>query len=162
MGGKVRERVIQSSVVVGIEGMYDFADLNGSTVDPANTNAITSSNYDRVATATLRLGYAFDRSLLYVKGGLAWTTSERSLVGTAPAFTQFPGDTTKQGAVWGLGWEYMFAPSWSAKIEYNHFHFGDFDESVVQQPGGAVFLQQDSNKNLQTVMVGLNYRFRPF
>jgi outer membrane immunogenic protein len=149
-----------SAVVAGIEGMYDFADLNGSTTDPSNTLATTSTKYDRLASTTVRLGYAFDRSLFYVKGGIAWERSERSIVG--PGFTQFTGDQTKQGTVLGVGWEYLFAPNWSAKIEYNHFHFGALDESIVQQPGGAVFRQEDSNKKLETVMLGLNYRFRPF
>jgi hypothetical protein len=29
---------------------------------------------------------------------------------------------------------------------------------VIQQPGGAVFLQDDRNKNVDVVLVGVNFR----
>lgn len=143
--------------VIGVEGMYDFADLKGDTIDPANTAATTSSKYFSIATAAARFGYVFDRSLIYVKTGVGWSRSQRSIIG--PGFTQFTPKITKASWMIGGGWEYMFAPNWSAKIEYNHFRFGDFNETVTQQPGGAVFQQGDRNVGVNVILVGLNYRF---
>ena len=60
--------------------------------------------------------------------------------------------------MFGGGWEYLLAPNWSAKIEYNHYDFGNFSESVIQQPGGAVFPQDDRNKNVDVVLVDVNFR----
>ena len=147
------------SWVVGVEAMYDFASLKGDVVDPANTSATTTSKYKGIGALAGRLGYAFDRSLFYVIGGLGVSRSERSLAGTGPAFTQTTGDRTKWGWMIGGGWEYMFAQNWSAKIEYNHYDFGKFSESVTQQPGGAVFLQNDRNTGVDVVLVGVNFRF---
>ena len=144
-------------VVIGIAAMYDFASLKGDAIDPANTAATTSSHYKSIGVASARIGYAFDRSLLYVMGGFARSTSERTIVG--PGFSQSTGDTTKTGYVLGGGWEYLFAPNWSAKLEYNHFAFGDFNEFVVQLPGGAVFLQGDRNRSIDVLLFGINYRF---
>jgi outer membrane immunogenic protein len=146
-----------SSLVIGIQGMYDFADLAGNTINPANPASTSSSKFDRLATATLRLGYAFDRSLFFAGGGLAWVRGQRSIVGAG--FTQFTDFNTKRGAVIGAGWEYVFAPNWSMKIEWNHFFFDTIDESIVQQPGGAVFVNNDKIKNMDTIMLGVNYRF---
>jgi outer membrane immunogenic protein len=146
------------SWVVGVEGMYDFASLKGDVIDPSNTAATTTSKYSGIGAVAGRLGYAFDRSLIYVIGGLGWSRSERSIAG--PGFSQTTGTATKAGWMIGGGWEYMLAPNWSAKLEYNHYDFGNFSESVTQQPGGAVFPQDDSNKNVDAVLVGLNFRFK--
>jgi outer membrane immunogenic protein len=147
-----------ASWVVGAEAIYDFASLRGNAVDPAVPTVTTSSKYSGIGSLTGRAGYTFDRSLIYLKGGFAWSRSDRTLVGIG--FSQDTGTTSKSGWVIGGGWEYMFAPNWSAKIEYNHYYFGSFSESVTQLPGGAVFLQGDSNKNVDVVLVGLNFRFR--
>jgi outer membrane immunogenic protein len=145
------------SWVVGVEAMYDFASLKGDVVDPANTAAITASKYSGIGAVAGRVGYAFDRSLLYVIGGLGVSRSERTLVG--PGFSQSTSTRSKTGWMIGGGWEYMFAQNWSAKIEYNHYDFGKFSESVTQLPSGSVFLQNDRNTGVDVVLVGVNFRF---
>jgi outer membrane immunogenic protein len=145
--------------VIGVEGMFDWANLTGSVVDPANLAATTSSKYSGLATVGARLGLVvFDRSLIYVKTGAGWSRSQRSIIG--PGFTQFTPWITKASWMIGGGWEYMITANWSAKVEYNHFRFGNFNESVTQQPGGAIFQQNDNNSHVDVVLVGLNYRFK--
>ncbi|HXM31361.1 MAG TPA: outer membrane beta-barrel protein, partial [Xanthobacteraceae bacterium] len=55
----------------------------------------------------------------------------------------------------GVGWEYAFAPNWSAKIEYNYMRFSD---TSIFFPNNAV-TAQITHQSLQTILVGLNYRF---
>jgi outer membrane immunogenic protein len=147
-----------TSWVAGIEAMYDFASLKGDVIDPSNTAATTASKFSGLGSLTARIGYAFDRSLIYVKGGLGYSRSERTISDSA-TFSQSTGTVSKFGYVIGGGWEYMIMPNWSAKIEYNHFNFGAYNESVTQLPSGAVFQQDDHNRGVDVVTVGLNFRF---
>src|SRR5690348_5849839 len=56
--------------VLGIEGEYSWADVKYDT--PLFGGTLTIKN-DYFATAAARIGYAFDRSLVYAKIGGAWT-----------------------------------------------------------------------------------------
>lgn len=59
----------------------------------------------------------------------------------------------------GVGWEYGFAPNWSAGIEYDHLFMGDANNSFsVVNPllaGAANWVSQD----VDLLMLGVNYRF---
>jgi outer membrane immunogenic protein len=56
---------------------------------------------------------------------------------------------TASGWVVGVGAEYALWNNWSAKVEYNHFDFGS-DSGTV------------NSVTLQTLKVGINYRFGRF
>jgi outer membrane immunogenic protein len=50
----------------------------------------------------------------------------------------------------------MFAPNWSAKVEYNYIDFGD-KSLAVSGPAGATL--ESLRQEVQVVKVGINYRF---
>src|SRR4029079_8890782 len=63
--------------LVGIGGDYSFADLNGETLDPffsgkGRRGILISSRTDWLSSLTGRVGYAWDRIMVYGKGGAAW------------------------------------------------------------------------------------------
>ena len=76
------------SVVLGIEGEAGFMKLEGSAID--NTFRTTSDVLgsakigDWYAMITPRLGYAWDRALLYVKAGVAFVPVQASIVDFMP------------------------------------------------------------------------------
>jgi outer membrane immunogenic protein len=49
----------------------------------------------------------------------------------------------------------MFAPNWSAKLEYQHFDFGN--QTFTLAPAGRPFREA---LTVDTVKVGVNYLFR--
>ena len=55
----------------------------------------------------------------------------------------------------GGGLEYMFAPNWSAKVEYQYYNFGD--SAFVTPAALAAFGSFHNDEH--TVKAGLNYRF---
>ncbi|MEZ5890892.1 MAG: hypothetical protein R3D52_12075 [Xanthobacteraceae bacterium] len=68
---------IGSPLVVGIEGEVGYVDLSGSAYDPRfplgpNVLAASASIGNTYGMITGRLGYAVDRVLFYVKGGVAF------------------------------------------------------------------------------------------
>ena len=58
-----------SPLVLGIEGDIDWSNITGSTVCAVNTVCQTSNSW--LGTFRGRVGYAWDRVMPYVTGGLA-------------------------------------------------------------------------------------------
>src|SRR5690606_12028255 len=67
-----------------------------------------------------RLGYAADRVLLYVTGGLAYANNSFEFTGVDLVGNNFTisDSTTKTGYVLGAGVEWAVAGSWTVKAEY--------------------------------------------
>jgi outer membrane immunogenic protein len=152
-GGQLGCDYQAGNLVFGVEGMWDGTDTSASV----NTlGVITNTNLNSFETFTGRIGWAMDRSLLYVKGGGAWVQYKQGLNATALGGAIDSG-ISKDINGWdlGVGWEYAFAPNWSAKIEYNYMRFRD---TSIFFPNNGV-TAQITQQSLQTILVGLNYRF---
>ena len=72
---------VGSPFVLGIEGEAGYLKLDGSGFDPLRSPTLNAITPDVLGTAktgdwygmiTVRLGYAWDRTLFYVKGGAAF------------------------------------------------------------------------------------------
>ena len=61
----------------------------------------------------------------------------------------------KDGYTVGAGLEYMFAPNWSAKAEYQYYDFGS--TTITAGPPDVVGARFRNDEH--TVKAGLNYRF---
>ena len=140
--------------VIGAEVQYSWMNnSNGGVTFPGGT--LVTSSSDQLGSVTGRLGYSFGPALLYAKGGYAWKDKDNltaTLAGTPVAFTT-TGNTT-DGYTVGAGLEYMFAPNWSAKIEYQYYNFGSTTFLTGAGLAGSRF-----NDDEHTVKAGLNYRF---
>jgi outer membrane immunogenic protein len=145
---------IAPSWVVGFEGQYSWLGSNNfKAVFPAGL--VYSNNQRALGSLTGRVGYAWGPSLFYVKGGFAYADNSETLtLGTTPV--AFALDRShRDGYTVGAGVEYMFAPSWSAKVEYQYYDFGSsrFIAPVVMVPFGSF------SNDEHTLKAGLNYRF---
>jgi outer membrane immunogenic protein len=134
--------------VLGLEGDVDWSNLKGSTTSALCAAGCTTSN-DWLATVRGRAGYAFDRFLPYVTGGLA--------VGDIKAGTPgFPGATqTNAGWTAGGGLELALTNNWTAKAEYLHVDLGNMN------CGFSCGVVANNNVSLKSDMVrgGVNFRF---
>jgi outer membrane immunogenic protein len=113
-----------------------------------------TTRVDWTAMLTARLGYAFERHLIYVKGGAAWAefNYENNDPTTPDVFT---ANKTRDGWTIGGGWEWAFMPAWSAKIEYN---FLDFGTSAITFNGATGPFLENIKDEIHQVKFGLNYR----
>jgi outer membrane immunogenic protein len=143
-GGQVGYNYQINRWVLGVEG--DFA---GTTIGASDTFTFAgvpvvsvSGGLDWVSTLAPRLGYAFDRWLIYGKFGGAWAHS--SVTGTTP-LGPFSNEATVSGWVLGVGTEYALRDNWTAKIEYNMMDFG----------GDGPF----ADSKFHVLKAGINYRF---
>ena len=136
----------------------------------------SSRNLDYIGTVRGRLGWLFTPTLLvYGTGGLAYggvstTTSLFGLPIASPIpFTAWAGSSTysdtRVGWTAGGGLEWMFMPSWSAKVEYLYYDLGTVSHSflaVSNALGGPAFgtvLQSSTRFNGHIVRAGVNYHF---
>jgi outer membrane immunogenic protein len=106
-------------VVLGIEGDIDWSGVTGTTATLCPAGCVTRNDW--LGTARGRVGYAFDRFLPYVTGGLAVGDIKASTPGFAGA-TQ-----TNLGWTIGAGMEVAIVGNWSAKAEYLHVDLGSFN-----------------------------------
>ncbi len=147
-----------SNIVIGVEGNLGWADINGSSACITNVTLNCRSQLDSMFTATGRLGYAFNSALLYVKGGGAWTRNNYSVTTVAGGVLVESGSANREGWTVGAGLEYMFAPNWSAKVEYDYYDFGSKTTALVS-PAGVTGDIISSSLTVNTVKAGVNYHF---
>jgi outer membrane immunogenic protein len=172
-----------SPFVFGAEGEVGYMRLHGSAFDPA-TIVSTQTVLDTLGTAkvgdwygmvTGRLGYAWDRTLLYVKGGAAFVptrssvidTCQNTVIGCGNWLISTSGSNTVTTWTAGGGIEWALAGNWSVKGEYMFIALGD-DKGVqrcgtVTTPSGAPlaggpFCFNNSFGGIHTAKLGLNYR----
>ena len=127
---------------------------NGGVLFPGGT--LVTGNSDQLGSATGRLGYTWGPALLYAKGGYAWRDGNNlgvSVAGVPAAFTT--NGNHKDGYTVGGGLEYMFAPNWSAKAEYQYYNFGN----TTLNTGPADVAGRSFRNDEHTVKAGVNYRF---
>lgn len=139
--------------VIGFEANYSaLAGNNGSVALPGG---FTFEDRTRgLFSATGRLGYAWGPALLYGKGGYAYRDSRTSLTGPGAVAISSTGNS-RNGYTVGGGLEYMFMPSWSAKLEYQYYRF---DSTTFTAP--PVLVAAGSTRDEEhTIKLGLNYRF---
>jgi outer membrane immunogenic protein len=130
-------------------------DNNNGVLFPGGT-LVTGSNNNQLGSVTGRVGYTWGPALLYAKGGYAWRDSNNIGVSVAGVPAAFATDGNhKDGYTVGTGLEYMFAPNWSAKAEYQYYNFGN--TTVTAGPPDVVGARFRNDEH--SVKVGLNYRF---
>ena len=141
--------------VIGAEAQYSWlANNNNGVLFPGSTLVTTNNN--QLGSVTGRLGYTWGPALLYAKGGYAWRDNPNigvSVGGVPAAFTTTGNH--KDGYTVGAGLEYMFAPNWSAKAEYQYYNFGNTTFASGPAPIVGARFRDDEH----TVKVGVNYRF---
>ena len=145
-----------SSWVFGLEAQGNWADFKGSNASlqfPGQTN---QTKIDSFGLFTGQIGYAWDRTLFYVKGGAAVTDNKYTANSTLPPLIGI--DTareTRWGATVGAGIEYAFAPNWSVGFEYDHLFMGNRD--VNSATGFLIADHIKEDVDLFTARV--NYKF---
>jgi len=141
--------------VMGVEAQYSWLNSNTTGVTFPAGSRITANN-NQIGSVTGRVGYTWGPALLYAKGGYAWRDNPNigvSVAGTPVAFTT--DGTHRDGWTVGGGLEYMFAPNWSAKAEYQYYNFGN----ATFSGGPAEIVGSRFRDDEHTVKVGVNYRF---
>jgi outer membrane immunogenic protein len=174
-GGTLGFNYQVGNFVFGLEGEAGYIHLTGSAADPA------SPGRDVVSSATLgdwyaigagRLGYAFDRLLVYGKGGAVFTKESANVVDgcvgngsvatpCGPVTISATGGLDVVAPVVGGGIEYAFMDNWTVKAEYLFWALNSTFVVSGVASNGATYGWQHSFSEMHTAKIGLNYIFRP-
>jgi len=154
-------------VVVGAEAMFDWVPNTSNTINVTNPGlglspATATINNRWLTTATGKLGYAWDRVLLYGKGGGAWVGASNpsfTVGGTPASFTS--SSSNNFGWTAGLGVEWAFAGSWSARAEWDYVRLQDQSFTVAGTAPGSYAgdVISVNNRSINMFTAGLNYKF---
>jgi outer membrane immunogenic protein len=147
--------------VFGVEGDVGYLGTRRSALDAIQPGLQTTVKSDFYSTIRARLGYAWDRSLLYATGGVAFVRLKDSFdcCGFPVDFDHTESSITKTGWTVGGGIETALAANWTAKVEYL---FIDAGKVNVAETGDVPAQNSDTMQyrhQFHVIKFGLNYRF---
>ena len=144
--------LLPSHLLVGIEGDISFPNFleDGVVTSRMTATSTVTEKLDFVSTLRGRVGYAFDRLLVYGTGGFAWSEAR---------FLEDPGlindedqvQRLRAGWAAGAGVELAVAPGWTARLEYLYDHFG---QASGVFPSGTGY--ESTSIDLHSLRLGLN------
>ena len=159
--------------VSGIEADIQYTDftdnVNAVTIGrafPGVRNNIFEQKLEYLGTVRARLGYAWDRTLVYGTGGLAYggVNNSATFFGPLPAnILQFTGGqkSTEVGYAVGGGIEQAFWQNVTLRAEYLYYNLGDTSAAVNVIPGsggaGTGYIVNFKNEG-HIVRAGLNFK----
>jgi outer membrane autotransporter protein len=132
--------------IAGFEGDFSWTNADGSI--PA---AGFTSQHNWYSTLSGRLGYLVNPAwMVYGKAGGAWMNADYTQLQDGGG--ALSSNDTRGGWNVGVGAEYMLAPQWSVKAEYNYLSFSKDNNLAL---GAGIDTQVNEFK------FGVNYHFTP-
>jgi outer membrane immunogenic protein len=162
--------------LVGLEGEYGFLSQKGGKTDPnvATYNTEYTDNDNSQSSTSIggnygyglvggRLGYALDRSLIYIKSGAVFTTVNSSWSDTAYALGTSNKATTT-GYALGAGFEYAlpFKYFTNVTVKTEYLYFGIPTSTTMQSiddNGNCCVNTTQTTSGIHTAKIGVNYKF---
>lgn len=161
-GGQIGYNYQFGKWVLGVEADAGVSNAKGSIGCPGNAFGVNFSFFfncvnetDWIVTAAGRLGYAYERLLIYGKLGGAWAKDQYTIVSNLTGGDFETASETRSGWMVGTGAEFALNGNWSAKGEWNYMDFGT--RSITYSGGDFADIRQ----RMFTAKIGLNYRFGP-
>jgi outer membrane immunogenic protein len=169
VGGLLGYNWQQGSFIYGVEGDWNWIGATAARnffVNFGNDPASSSYDVDWLATLRGRVGLAFDSTLVYVTGGVAFGHVKDSFEvtsATSARLASFTQNKTKVGWTAGVGVEHMFSPHWTARAEFRYVDLGTTAvacSSATNFNGCVSFGYRGTFSNtLKLGLVGLAYKF---
>ncbi len=149
IGGTIGYNWQSGAAVFGIEGDLDWTNISGTTTAAAGCAAGCTVSNSWLGTVRGRLGYAVDRFMPYVTGGLAvGDIRANSVLGAT--------STTNAGYALGAGVEFALAPQWTMKAEYMYVDLGSIGCNAACGPAVGA---SSASLRANILRAGVNYKF---
>lgn len=145
--------------VLGFEGTWSATGLDRTDASTVTAGESTSLKVDEIATATVRFGSTWNRTLFYAKAGYAAAHVNIHSVDTVNAVT---ADATAWHSGWtaGAGVDYMLWDSLIVGAEFDYYNFNFDNINGVYNDGVTPFSVNATNGNIYAVMARVSYLFR--
>jgi outer membrane immunogenic protein len=151
-GGQIGFNYQINTWVLGVEADFMGSTLRGRgnasrtlgfdpiTNEPSSIAITNRLQQNWLGTVRARIGYGFDRTLLYVTGGLAYgsvkSSSDMLLTDNLPSsrnYFNWAGQNaqTQLGYTIGAGVEYALSDQWIIRGEYLYYNLGNISSTMV-------------------------------
>ena len=165
-GGQIGYNWQINQFVFGLEGELGYISWKKSAQYPpfvgvrGPNDSVAETTNGAFGVIAGRVGVAFDRVLVFAKGGAIFTGIKNSFTDTdATGTTLVSGTDTSHRNGWtaGGGVEYAITRNWIARLEYAHYGFGTKSHTATSA-GGASFVF-DHKLSGDSVRGGISYLF---
>ncbi len=149
----------ENNAVIGFDADFAWSGADGTaqTFDADGTPYPGSDTWMELAwsaSARARLGYAFDRFLPYVAGGVAFGDVDYGADNNG--FELFDRNDSFVGYTVGAGMEYAFAEKIVGRLEYRFTDFGSEDDAADPDTGIEPI---EIELKAHDIRLGLSYKF---
>lgn len=162
VGGQVGFRWQWNQLVLGVEGTLDGASLRDTITGAPGTGAAPYTDalqINSLYTATGQVGWAWDRLLIYAKGGWAGATTSAQVT-TSPSFGGASKSQTISGWTVGGGVDYAVWQNLIVGVEYDHFDFNYNPFTAPFSSGGAPWIVTNTSRlTVDQVVARASYKF---
>lgn len=138
--------------VIGVE-----TDLGTSNADQSNNifdNDTSYASIDTFGSLRGRLGYVYDRMMVFGTAGLAYANISNEIQKGQNAGEQVVSDNSwETGIALGAGVDYAFSNNWIGRVEYQYANFGT--QSYTNADGNRAEFENE----LHQLRVGMSYRY---
>jgi hypothetical protein len=166
LGGRLDANWQIDNFVVGLEADANWADIRGQNTCFSGLGGVGCGRaVNAVYDVAARGGYAWDRTLAFIKIGGALVDTKNSIfgntysyfVGTGPVTGNGQSHETPGGLLIGAGFEFAIDDDWTTTFEYNHI--GGLN-SKPSFPSVTVIgaTPQSVSQSLNFINVGLSYK----
>src|SRR5262249_52471405 len=146
--------------VLGIESDATITPWEKTYVEPAgNQDTQTKRRIDWLSSVRGRLGWAFDRTLIYATGGVGWIGANTTQ-NSSGSFKSV--DFRAAGGVVGGGVEWKYNRNISLRVEALEYIFNKTQTFVGANNTGGTSNLTDNLKNVTVIRTGLSWYFSPY
>ena len=165
LGGQAGYNHFVNNVLIGVEADAAYSTYK-NVISGAPYYDFTSPDYSQAAvgqqvrlasTLRARAGYVFEKTLVYVTGGLALTNGDVTLKDGEDHTTGYTHNLTAYGWAAGVGAEYAIDKNWSVKTEYLHINTRGRSHTYSSAED-EYYSSKDTFTN-DIMRMGVNYRF---
>jgi outer membrane immunogenic protein len=145
-----------SAYVIGVEGDLDWVNARGTVTFPNSGPPLNfyDTRVDNQSSVRGRIGYAFDRLLLYATVGGAFAhITEHDVVGATGQFSDT--SATRSGLTAGAGVDIALTERWLLRIDYRYTNFGTIAYNSSVFPG----VNENHKISENVVRWGASYKF---
>jgi outer membrane immunogenic protein len=170
----------RSPYLIGLEGEYGYLGSKGSGLDPNSVPVGSDGSHSTEIGGSYgygviggRLGYAYERSLFYVKSGAVFTSTQSGYTDACDTgscgdnLLSTSGKSNNVGHAIGGGIEQALPPEWfklakniSIKAEYLYLGIGRTQTTSGTDCLCDLLTTTDRISGIHTAKIGINYRFR--
>jgi outer membrane immunogenic protein len=169
-GGHVGVQHQTGMFVVGVEGSVlagSLKDTLSENPPPLGNDYNTNTDVRWLTTGVVRAGVLFDRTLFYLRGGIAYGKVDFDASffnkdgpgGTNGSLVKIQNDFGMSGYVVGGGIEFKLGHHWILGVEYNHIDLGSATAILPTTNSGITTESIRINYDLDLVTARLSYQF---